>query len=228
MNNTPSPVRRRRRRTLLNSLLALGLLCTAVASNAATATFSNIKSANYVSGSLIDSLFDQINTTASGNTLVIALRDFTATGVIGGLPGVATDTLLVDIAAPVGFYISSLTYREDYAWSAENGAVGVTLSITANDQLFASGSGEFGSSGHKFIQRTLNFGPGTGTVSLAVTNSLFAFSSGGLTSITKVTEDDEQIALLTIGLTEVPLPPALGLLGAALVGLATVSARRRI
>lgn len=219
MNNTTSPIRRRRR-TLLGTLFALGLLCAGGATQAATVLFSDMSSGNG-----IPLLFDPAASVVNIDELEIGLNNFNATS-IGGFPAVPVDNFVVKITALPGYFITSLDYSEVYDYSVSVGGVaGITLTGLANGSP-ANPSGAFftGGSGTNvgISFDTITLGPGVTEVLFSISNTLFAFAPVGTTSITKTA------ATLTVGTTPVPLPPALGLLGAALVGLATVSARRRI
>jgi hypothetical protein len=183
--------------------------------HAATVTFSDMASGN---GSPV--LFDVDGSIVSGDELNIGLNAFTAVSAPGA-PVALVDSFTVTITAAPGRYISTLDYQEIYNYSAPNGVTAITLSVIANGNPSLPAAAAFtGSTGDNVVIAipTIVFGPCVESVTLSISNSLFAFGLGQTASIGK------DMALLSV--TTVPLPPAIGLLGAALIGLATVSSRR--
>lgn len=182
---------------------------------AATVTFSDMASGN---GSPL--LFDAAGSVALGDDLEIGLDGFSAVSAPGA-PVALVDSFTVTITAAPGRFISTLSYKEIYNYSAPNGVAAITMSLVANGVPSLPAAAAFsGSNGTDVMIAipTIVFGPGVEVVTLSISNSLFAFGIGDTASIGK------DMALLSV--TTVPLPPAIGLLGAALIGLATVSSRR--
>lgn len=203
----------------LTRWLALVALAVAGSFNAqaATVTFSDLASGN---GSPL--LFDADASVAVGNDLAVGLNNFAAVAAPGA-PVALVDSLTVTITAPTGFYISTLDYKELYDYSAPNGVAAITMSLVANGNPSLPAAAAFsGSTGTDVMIAipTIVFGPGVEVVTLSISNSLFAFGIGATAEIGKT------LAELSVGVTPIPLPPAIGLLGAALIGLATVSSRR--
>lgn len=185
---------------------------------AATATFENFNTGNG-----IDALFSVSGTSViADNTLQVGLDNFIAFATTG-LPTVVVDSFSVNIVAPNGFWISSVDYAEQYTYAADQGVAAITLSVIANGVGSSPASAAFAFSSGTGVGITIPqivYGPGVDVVALNISNSLFAFGVSGDTAIGK------QLAVLTVGLTPVPLPPAIGLLGAALIGLTTIGKRR--
>lgn len=190
-----------------------------VGAQAATVTFSNMNSGNG-----LPSLFDAGASIVNGDSLEVGLNGFAATTSLANSIAVAVDSFAVTITALPGFYISSLDYAEIYDYAnAAGGIAGITLTGVANGDamlpIAAFFSGGSGSNVGIAISQIL-FPAGTSEVSFNLSNTLFAFAPAGVSSIGKTS------ATLDIGTTPIPLPPAIGLLGAALIGLATVRPRR--
>jgi len=196
-------------------LLAAG----SFSAQAATATFSDMNSGNGT-----DLLFSVTGTTVDGldgNILHIGLNGFKATS--GGAPTALVDSFSVNIAAPTGFYITSIDYAEVYSYLSGTGVTAITLSVVANGAASNPASAAFAFSDGSNVGisiPTIVYGPGVEMVSLSISNSLFAFALSDAVAIEKLS------GTLSVGLTPVPLPPALGLLGAALIGLTTIGKRR--
>lgn len=218
-------------RLFVSIVLTVTLTCALSAAQAATVSFTNPQSGNGVS-----LWFDPATTVAvgDGDTLQVGLDSFAAgTGTPYTL---AVDNFSVNISALPGFFISSIDYAETYDYTvAVGGVAGITLTgdvdvkdalnpaLEVNLPLNPAGAFFTGGGGTNvgINLDTLNLAAGVKSVSFSVSNSLFAFAPSGETNIGKTN------AVLVIGTTPVPLPPAVGLLGAALVGLVTVGARRR-
>ncbi|MGE0482760.1 MAG: hypothetical protein AB7Q81_01325 [Gammaproteobacteria bacterium] len=200
-------------------VVVLALLTTSV--QAATVVFSGASSGNGVS-----LLFDPAASVQVGDTLQVGLDAFTASST-NGIPALPVDNFSVTITALPGFLITSLDYSEIYNYTvAAGGVAGITLTGVLDGSTPLNPSGAFftGGSGNNvgISLDTFNFGAGVTAVNFSISNTLIAFSPGaGTTTISK------SAATLMIGTTPIPLPPAVGLLGAALVGLVTVGARRR-
>jgi hypothetical protein len=201
------------------SLAALALAAaTSFGAHAATVTFVDL-----ASGDGLPSLFDPGASIVAGNTLQVGLNNFSAPTFIG--PG-AVDSFAVRILAAPGHYITTLDYSEIYDYAVTvGGVVGITLTAVANSlpsvPAFAFFGGNASGSNVEIAISQIVFGPGVTEVLFNISNTLVAFAPGGSASITKT------LATLEIGTTPIPLPPAIGLLGAALIGLANVRPRRQ-
>jgi len=191
------------------------LYAAAGAAGAATVTFSNFND----DGS--PALFDISQNVISGNTIELGRNNFEADGASIATQQ-ANDTMTFTITADPGQVITSVSYVENGNGATGEGVAIATGSLVADGQpanfltqIFAPNTPEQG----------WTIGPLTididnkQQISVSVTNSLFALSLGGPARIEK------SFSELTV--TTVPLPPAFGMLGAALVGLATVGMRRR-
>jgi hypothetical protein len=203
--------------------LAVGMALLAAGSfsaQAATATFSGMNS-----GDGTDLLFSVSGTTidgVDGNILNVGLNSFKAVSA-SGAPTVLVDTFSVNITAPTGFYITSVDYDEVYSYLSSTGVAAITLSVVANGVASNPASAAFAFSNGANVGISIPqivYGPGVESVSLSISNSLFAYALSNTVEIEKLS------ATLSVGLTPVPLPPALGLLGAALIGLTTIGKRR--
>ncbi|MEX2481572.1 MAG: hypothetical protein WD928_12015 [Gammaproteobacteria bacterium] len=165
------------------------------------------------------SLTDLGNPVDLGGSVYSLAIGLTANGTSSGGPALLADSFALKITAPAGFYISFVDYGETYSYSAA-AAAGITMTAVANGQTaapayFIAGGGAGNnvdiSLVNPFVFTT------TDTVMMNVSNTIFAVGDSSMI---------KDSATLLVGLTPVPLPPALGLLGAALIGLATVSSRR--
>ena len=200
---------------LIAIVLFIGI---AGAAQAATVTFSNI-----LDGNGIPLLFDPSTTIpdpSDGNTLIIGLLDFTANGETIS----AVDTLSLMISAPAGYFITSLSYTEEGIGNAVTGIAVATGSIVVNNfpvnfptQVFSPGA-----SGGWSISPTLPdsiFNNET-SVMVSITNSLFAHGA-------TADEIAKTFASLTVGLTPVPVPSSIFLLGGGLFAILGTMRRRR-
>jgi len=206
---------------IARNLAALALTaCASFGVQAATVTFTNMSSGN---GNA--SLFDPDASIINGDSLEVGLDGFTAATGVGDPVDVQVDSFAVKVTALPGYVISSLDYGEVYEYAISAGGVaGITLTGVANGSpstpAFAFfGGGSAGLNVGIALSQIL-FPAGTTEVLFNISNTLFAFSPAGVSTIGKAS------ATLDIGTTPVPLPPAIGLLGAALIGLATVRPRR--
>lgn len=205
-----------RRRAALPVAAVVALLGT-TAAQAATVSFSN-----FADGNGAASFFDIGTTTATGNTLTIGLSDFTADG-SSPLTMSALDTLSFVVTAPTGFTITRVSYTESGSGATTNGVALATGSLTADGvprnfltQLFLpNNSGDWSISGNIDIANK-------DSIAVTLVNSLFAvaLTDSDIAYVTKTG------ATVSVDVAPVPLPPALWMLGSALVGLATVGRRR--
>lgn len=201
-------------------LLSLGALLSSQAS-ADMVTFGDFDDSHNVS--IVDTreMWDITTTSAlDDKTLTIGVTNFTADGNIGGSNITALDTLSLSITAEAGYVITKVTYVE--SGTRELGASGIAVytgSATANGQSNALGFNLFqGASDGTWNTDALfeyDAADGVQSVDFVVTNSLIAFGEAlitkGAASIVVETE-----------LAPVPLPPAVWLLGSAILGLVSV------
>ncbi len=207
------------KKSVAGTVMGLTLLGAGMAAQAATVTFSNI-----LDGNLDPSLFDVSATVASGNTLTIGVNNFQADG--GSTATLsALDTLSFQVTAPTGFMIKKVTYTENGSGETTGGVAFATGSITADGtpknflmQLFLPNTSESIWS----IGGSVDIADKTSII-VSIVNSLSAVSFGGLTDIAQIAKTG---ASIDVEIAPIPLPPAVWMLGSALVGLATI--RRRV
>lgn len=209
--------------------ITLALLLTGSCATVQAAGVSIIDLDDSHNASILDprELFDVTTTTGTGpgsTLLTIGLSDFVASGIAGPLDISAFDTLSMKVVADPGFYITGLTYSE----SGTRGiglSGGVTLSTgsvvangTANDLGLVLGTSPTGfvfwALGTAFVFDT---SLQLTEINVTITNSMLAVGEAII---------EKEGASLTFEVTPVPLPPALGMLGAGLVGLATIGRRK--
>ena len=200
------------------SRIALGaaLFGAASVASAATVTFSAFGDADGLTA-----LFNPAASVATGNTLDLGVNAFTASAA-AGLFTQATDTMTLTITAPAGFKITKISYSEGGTGSASGGGVSFAVaSVIVNGsaaepiaRVFAGGSGGWDA------DTSISFSEIVTSASLSVTNTLAAFGGAGAASITK------SFASLSADIAPVPVPPAVWMLGSAIIGLATVARRK--
>ena len=199
------------------------LLCTAAMAMASTAQAATVSFTNLADGNGAALYFDVGTTSASGNTLNIGLSNFTANGQ-SQLSLSALDTLSFLVTAPTGFHITSISYTESGTGATTNGFALATGSLTADGipknfltQMFTpnTGASSWSISGSIDIANK-------DAIAVSIVNSLFAvaFTSLDTAFISKTG------ASISVEIAPVPLPPAVWMLGSALVGLATVGRRK--
>lgn len=192
-----------------------------------TANAMDVIISNLADGDGVSNLFDVSGTSASGSLITIGLNDFRADGT-NALQQSAVDTLSMTLTAPTGFVITSISYSESGAGKTESGVAVATGSLVADgipvnflQQLYAPNTG--GAPGDPIIGWSIDVIDlaiaNKESIDLNITNSLFAFSFGGAAEIEK-TE-----ATLTVGLSAIPIPPAIWMMGAAITALVTVGRR---
>ncbi len=205
-------------KNLLPALLCSTAMAMASTAQAATVSFTNLADGN---GAAL--YFDVGTTSASGNTLNIGLSNFTANGQ-SQLSLSALDTLSFLVTAPTGFHITSISYTESGTGATTNGFALATGSLTADGipknfltQMFTpnTGASSWSISGSIDIANK-------DAIAVSIVNSLFAvaFTSLDTAFISKTG------ASISVEIAPVPLPPAVWMLGSALVGLATVGRRK--
>lgn len=191
---------------------------------AANVTFSDINDAVNAPPAP-NELFDASATAPDGgdaNKLVIALDNFKADGANANTIS-ALDTISFMITAPLNYVITKVTYEESGSRTM-TGTGGVTVAsgnwVVGGDasdlglHVFTSGSGNWA------LDSFFEFSVGDNVTELpvSITNSLLAF--GGTSSIIEKTA-----ASVAVELAFVPIPPAVFLLGSALLGLVVVGRR---
>ncbi len=162
---------------------------------------------------------------AMGTIIEIDLNNFTALAVSSGAfaQSVVNDSVSMLLTAPTGFLISSVKYSES--------GIGNTTAGFGS----ASGAINVGGKPNNFPTAIINpgstladwsFGNTTlvndlSSVAVNITNviSAIAFGVGDSSEVTKT------MAKLEIGLTAVPIPPAIWMMGAAITALVTVGRR---
>jgi len=204
---------------ILPTLLCTAALAATSAAQAATVTFSNLADGNN------SALFFDLGTTSqSGNTLTLGLNNFTANGQ-STLSLSALDTLSFLVTAPAGFHITRISYTENGTGQTTNGVALATGSLTADGipknfltQMFTpnTGASNWSISGSIDIANK-------DSIAVSIVNSLFAVTFGGISDIATVSKTG---ASIEVQVAPVPLPPAVWMLGSALVGLATVGRRK--
>jgi len=198
--------------------LALGAALFGAASfaTAATVTFDDIGDADG-----LPALFNPAASVPSGNTLDLGVSDFAASAA-SGLFAQATDTMTFTINAPAGYKITSISYSEGGDGDASGGGVSFAVaSVVVNGQamepisrVFAGGSGGWDAS------TSMSFSDVVTSAAMSVTNTLAAFGGAGSASISKT------FANVTAEIAPIPVPPAVWMLGSAIIGLATVGRRK--
>ncbi len=218
-----------------NQRIAQGLLVFALTSLMTSAQAAMVTVTNVVDGNSSSTLFDPSfgpptgisQSGPSDEVISIGLDTFTAT-VTGLSPLFATalDTLFMTITAPAGYFISLITYTESGTGTTSDG--------------FASATGSMVIDGIPVNFLTQNFGPVTSSgwtilptptpianktsINISITNSLVAFAFKGPNN--PAATISKTGATITVGLTAIPLPPALWMMGAAVAALVTVGRRR--
>lgn len=207
----------------IGKAVAVLLLTTGFATaNAASVTISNLADGNGAS-----SLFDIAGVTQSdvGGDVVIelGLDNFLADG-SSGLTQSAVDTLFMTITAPTGFRITSISYSEMGQGETGNGVAMASGSIVADGtpsnfltQVFQPDTLP--------NEWTISILPiaidNKESIDVNITNSLFAFAFGA----GETAQIEKTSASLTVGLTAIPIPPAIWMMGAAITALVTVGRR---
>jgi len=136
----------------------------------------------------------------------------------------ATDTLFMTITAPAGHLINLITYSE-----TGTGTTGATGFATATGSMVVDGTpinfltqmfGPSTSSGWSILPTPTPIA-NKSSIDLSISNSLVAFLFGPGTATIEKTG-----AVITVGLTAIPIPPAIWMMGAALSALITVGRRQ--
>lgn len=205
-------------KTISKTLGAVALAAITFGANAATVTFSNLADGNGA-----PSFFDIGTTTISGNQITIGINNFKADGA-SQVTVSALDTFSFTVTAPTGFKITKITYTESGKGETTNGVAAATGSITADGtpknfltQLFIPNTSESDWS----ITGSVNVA-NKDSIAVSIVNSLFAaaFLPTDLAYVEKTG------ASISVDIAPVPVPPAVWMLGSAIVGLATVGRRK--
>lgn len=205
-------------KTISKTLGAVALAAITFGANAATVTFSNLADGNGA-----PSFFDIGTTTISGNQITIGINNFKADGA-SQVTVSALDTFSFTVTAPTGFKIAKITYTESGKGETTNGFAAATGSITADGtpknfltQLFIPNTSESDWS----ITGSVNIA-NKDSIAVSIVNSLFAaaFLPTDLAYVEKTG------ASISVDIAPVPVPPAVWMLGSAIVGLATVGRRK--
>jgi len=201
------------------------LYAVATLATAATVTFSNFVD----DGS--PTLFDPGDSSGSnididGNKLTLTpgngLNNFEADGSSVATQA-ANDTLTFIVTAPTNYFITSVSYTEQGSGTTGEGVAIATGSMVADGtprNFLTQVFGENTASGWSITPSDIPIA-NKQQIAVSISNNLFAISLGGGAFIEKT------MAELEVGIQVIPVPPAFGMLGAALVGLATIGMRRR-
>ncbi len=207
-------------KTISKTLGAVALAAITVGANAATVTFFDLSDSD-------PGNYDVGTTLATGNVLTLGLDNFTAAapGTFQSIPvpfSNAFDTISFKIQAPTGFKITKLSYTESGTYNNDDGtftyATGSWFVDGATQSLGIFFQG--GADGNWTLSKDRAISGAGDLISVSITNNLFAIAPLGASSISKTA------ASLTVELAPVPVPPAVWMLGSAIVGLATVGRRK--
>lgn len=221
METTSKPV--------LNGMIAaMALTLFSAAASASTVTYSGVNDANPVGG------FDSATTVpdgSDGNILNIGLDNFSVFSA-NNTPANTFDTISFVVEAPTGWVITGIEYTEHLtaertytnggAVTISTGSWVVDNKTTYFDQVI--GTSDLGGSTFEFdmgLSKSWNVSDAITDLEISINNQITAVAFGdGEASLTKYP------ATFTVTLSQVPLPPAVWLLGSAILGLGTI--RRRI
>ncbi len=204
---------------MLGAVVGTAMLAgTSLAAQASTVTFSNMADGNNAA-----LYFDIATTTISGNTITLGINNFTADGALPTSLS-ALDTFSFLVTAPTGFMITKVTYTESGTGQTTGGVALATGSITADGtpknfltQLFTPNTGLSNWS----IGGAVDIAD-KDSIAVSIVNSLFAVSFDP----TQVSTISKTGASISIEVAPIPLPPAVWMLGSAIVGLVTVGRRK--
>jgi hypothetical protein len=169
-------------------------------------------------------------TGVNGEVLTLDINEFIADNSGAGilLPETVTDTVTMTLTAPENYRISSILYNEGGTAQTSEGVVTVTGSITVggipvnfNEEVIGGDSG--GEVPWELDPIPLALVGGVDSVVVTITNTLFAFGFEP-SSIARIEKTD---AVLTVGLTQIPIPAAVWLFGSGLLGLIGIARRKR-
>ncbi len=206
-----------------NQKVAQGLVVIAL-----TLLMTSAQAAGVIVSNILDDGFPTLftgsvsQTGTSDEMIALGLNNFRADG--GSIvTQSAVDTLFMTITAPAGFFITSITYEEK------------GTGLTGDGFAAATGSMVVDGTPVNFLSQI--FGPNTSSswtispmatpvanklsIDMSITNSLVAFVFDAGPAIIEKTE-----ASVMVGLTAIPIPPAIWMMGAAVAALVTVARRR--
>lgn len=206
----------------IGKTVAVLLLTTGFATaNAASVSVSNVMDGN-ASSSLFDGTVTQSG--AHGEILTLGLENFGAFGELFSVT--AVDSVSMTITAPTGFVITSIGYEETGTATTTNGVASATGSMIADGipKNFLTIFSFQGDGTNSWLIKPAPIAiDNKQSIALNVTNSLFAVAfnpaGGDIATIEKTS------AFVTVGLTAIPIPPAIWMMGAAITALVTVGRR---
>ena len=208
--------------TLKQAALGASLMFAAAAAPASSVSFTN-----FVDSDHSPLLFDVSGNVIAGNTLTLGLNNFTASA-SGGSHVTSKDTVAFTVTAPDGFVITSISYRESGVATTNANGIGF-----ADGSFIADGTPEdfsffitteLTSASWAIVPDPITIAiSNKQQISVSVSNFLKAISltAGGTSDISKTAAE------IKVGIAAVPLPPALAMLGAGVLALATVGGRKR-
>ena len=207
--------------------LVLAFALSATSAQAATVTLSGVIDGN---GSPL--LFDpaaNVQSGTFGEIITLGLNNFTAEVHSLAPPPFATaiDTLFMTITAPTGFAINLITYTEAGTGDTVDGFASATGSMVVDGtpvNFLTQNFGPLTSSGWSILPTALVIA-NKSSIDISITNSLVAFVFAGSGTPDAEIHKTSDGSILTVGLTAIPLPPALLLMGTAIVALAAVKRR---
>lgn len=218
-------------KSVIMSLLAgLILALPAAAIHAATVTFTNINDTDPTGGFVVGA------TTVVGDSYVIDVSGFDAVADNANNYDNIIDTIAFDILAPTGYYISSVSYSESAQATITSGDTGsFGVAIVAGTAVIDGSGHDLGF--HAWTSDTQGDSLSTGvisvpgqksTVAISITNQLTAVATGG--AMVEIRKGFDALgnavpSVVSVQLSQVPLPSAIWLFGSALLGLAAVGRR---
>lgn len=214
---------------ILTAVGALALTLAAQSASAALATIENVNSSDG-GGTLFDPATTMIAATGDPlvNMVTIGLMDFEAVTDDVTSPATALDTIFMTVVAPDGYLITGINYFESGSYSVTGGVVGADGSVVVGGVSTDLGSptvvtDAIGTAAGTFMYPVSVAVPGAETLDISATNSLFAVVFGNPGASASIVKDT---AYFEVELTAVPVPPALWMMGSALVGLVAVRRKR--
>ena len=191
----------------------------------ATANAASVTISNAMDGNGAASLFDVSGITQSGvngEIIELGISNFIADGSFG--PSSAVDTLFLTLTAPTGMRITSIGYSESGEGETETGVAMASGSLIADGMPTNFLTQIFNTTTSR-DQWTITKLPlvinNKQTIDVSITNSLFAYAFVG----GEIAEIEKTSATLTVGLSAIPIPPAIWKMGAAITALVTVGRR---
>jgi hypothetical protein len=156
--------------------------------------------------------------------------DITGYDIDGGATGtLLSDTLLVTVTAAPGEILRTITYSESGVYVAPASFVGASIQLLVNGSgpapasfFTSNSSGGWGGNGAP-VSQTIDVSVFNLTSAIvSISNQLIA-SPGG-----SILKDFSQLSIDTQAAAVVPLPPAMWLMGAAVVALVSVGRRQSV